>query len=142
MPSSRHRLIIADDATEHLLLTTPLFIRIIILCSLVKTYTRLPTDKLLIKIYVMENIYHYKITAISEETRTETVTNARQGLNVLPFDLKTTINETIRHCSLNSSNSYFLAQTPSFLTLYIPDKWYRIQLLLRRSLLKRRNFTL
>lgn len=44
---------------------------------------RLPTDKLLIKIYVMENIYHYKITAISEETQTETVTNAGQGLNVL-----------------------------------------------------------
>lgn len=40
------------------------------------------------KIYVMENIYHYKITAISEETLNQTVTNRRQGLNVLPFDPK------------------------------------------------------
>lgn len=38
------------------------FIRIIILCYVVKNYVRLPRNKLVIKIYVMENIYHYEIT--------------------------------------------------------------------------------
>lgn len=45
-------------------------------------------NRLVIKIYVMENIYHCEITAISEETRAETVTNAGRGLNVPQFDLK------------------------------------------------------
>lgn len=57
---------------------------------------RLLRNKLVIKIYVMENIYHLKIAAILEETPVGTVTNARQGLNVPPFDLKRGINETIR----------------------------------------------
>lgn len=71
----------------------------------------------------MENIYHYEITAIVEETFVETVTNARQGLNVLPFDLKRAINETIRGAS-EPFPSWFLLlpRRPSFLTLYIPDK--------------------
>lgn len=47
-----------------------------------------PANKLQQKIYVMENIYHYEITAILEEMCTQTVTNFRQGLNVLPFDPK------------------------------------------------------
>lgn len=45
-----------------------------------------PANKLQQKIYVMENIYHYEITAILEEMCRQTVTNFRQGLNVPPFD--------------------------------------------------------
>lgn len=122
--ASRNSLITQGDPTQHLVLTFSVFIRIIILCYVVKNYARLPRNKLVIKIYVMENIYHYEITAIVEETFVETVTNARQGLNVLPFDLKRAINETIRGAS-EPFPSWFLLlpRRPSFLTLYIPDKW-------------------
>lgn len=122
--ASRNSLITQGDPTQHLVLTFSVFIRIIILCYVVKNYARLPRNKLVIKIYVMENIYHYKITAIVEEMFVKTVTNARQGLNVLPFDLKRAINETIRGASeLFPSWFLLLLRRPSFLTLYIPDKW-------------------
>lgn len=57
---------------------------------------RLFADKLLIKIYVTENIHHCKIAATPKETSSETVTNIGQGLNVPQFDPKTTIAETIK----------------------------------------------
>lgn len=48
----------------------------------------------------MENIYHYKITAISEETQTETVTNAGQGLNVLTIWSKNDDDHTLKQLDI------------------------------------------
>lgn len=77
----------------------------------------------------MENIYHFEITAILEETHVGTVTNARQGLNAPPFDLKSGINETIRgNCwAVPFTLSRNSATSPTLIfNTYIHDKWLRI----------------
>lgn len=83
-------------------------------------------NKLVIKIYVMERIYHSKMAAISEETAAGTVTNARRGLNVPAFDLKRGINETIRgNCwaLLPLPHPPLAAPETLIFNTYIHDKW-------------------
>lgn len=53
----------------------------------------------------MENIYHYEITAILEEMCTQTVTNFRQGLNVLPFDPK---DRSMKQLDMNAVSLQFV----------------------------------